>query len=79
MLEWCEEKPIKYNTKILNKFPKRVICPKCKQRFKPRFETCGDILSDGKLCLHILIPAHKIRKKKPRRQSKDVRNVSKNY
>lgn len=36
------------------KFPKKVVCPDCKKKFKPRIRECHD-----SNCWHIYLPAHK--------------------
>ncbi len=38
----------------VSKLPKKVICPDCKKKFKPRIRECFD---PG--CWHVYVPAHK--------------------
>jgi len=38
----------------IDKFPKKVICPDCKKKFKPRIRECHD-----PNCWHVYLPAHK--------------------
>lgn len=45
---------IKGHPSPLKKYPKRVTCPKCKKRFKPRVMEAGEYEE-----FHMFLPAHK--------------------
>lgn len=38
----------------VDKLPKKVVCPDCKKKFKPRVRECHD-----PNCWHVYLPAHK--------------------
>lgn len=56
-------------SEIRKQFPKRVMCPDCKQKFKPRIRECDDI---G--CWHMYIPAHKKKSIVKRKTSRDIKH-----
>lgn len=86
--EWCLSTPITYwgNHSCFSSSagdkrriaPRYVVCPNCKGRFKPRIDTCGDVMGKDdrghiRKCWHVYIPAHKQKIKIKRKTSRESR------
>lgn len=72
---WCQEKNVHIDFvgsrgKLWKPVPKRIVCPKCKKRYLTFVRECDD---PG--CLHLYLPKHKLKIKKPKKVSRnDHRN-----